>query len=205
MEKIDKMCHFGSDKFVTREDDGTYNANDFIKRMKFIFIGTLIGFGILFLVMKMPIAFLLLIELIMAAFFVVCVILLSKVAKNKAVKLQNTVELELIEIKKPLTPLFDEIAQTMASSNYLNLIPSQYRNSIALSTMLNYLNSGRADSWKECTKLFEEQLHNDRMLQSQLETQRNSEIAAENSSIAAEYAARAAKSARSAALGSWFR
>jgi|GEM_PF-5719833 len=40
-----------------------------------------------------------------------------------------------------------------------NLIPERYKNQIALYTMLDILETGRADSWKECANKFEEQTH----------------------------------------------
>jgi hypothetical protein len=88
-----------------------------------------------------------------------------------------------------------EIEKLIRESEYLPLLPNGYRTFLAVDTMIGYIENGRADSWKECTALFEEQKH-------RWKIEQNSEEALQYQAFAALAAQSAASSANVAAVGS---
>jgi len=87
--------------------------------------------------------------------------------------------------------LDDELTQLIQTVTVLQAFPTDYCNSVALRYMVDLLDKGRADTWRECVDKWEEQVH-----RWTLEA---------NSAEAARYAKSAASAASWAAIGAWGR
>ena len=92
------------------------------------------------------------------------------------------------EKKLSILSIERRLDETVKKVRYLGLIPQGYRHYPAVTTMKGFLNSGRADTWKECTALYEEQVHRWKLEQ-------NSAEALQWSMYTAMQAQQAAKSA----------
>jgi len=55
--------------------------------------------------------------------------------------------------------MLDNITAELSDDAVLQFIPPQYRYPMALKQMIDCVSNRRADSWKECANLYEEQLH----------------------------------------------
>jgi len=64
---------------------------------------------------------------------------------------------ELEKLSKETGRRLDQIIAQVC--NHIYQIPDNYRYSLALETMLGYIRAHRADNWKECASLYEEQMH----------------------------------------------
>lgn len=89
--------------------------------------------------------------LIVAVIIVPCFFILSLILKIFVKK-----PIRLNKISKLQTKLDDKINQV---ANKLLLIPPQYRYPLALKTMSELVQSGRANNWEKCADKYEEQYH----------------------------------------------
>jgi len=88
-------------------------------------------------------------------------------------------------------PALEKEATAYLLNTQINIIPKDYRSSFALDYMAKCLVNGKADTWRECVELWEQQLHRWTV-----------EI---NTAEAAEHSAEAAKAAKAAAFFSAWR
>lgn len=90
---------------------------------------------------------------------------------------------------------------------YIPLIPNDYRTSLALKTMMKYLMNGQAENWKECSLLYDQQLHRWTLEQNSAEALEFQKQAAWMTELAAKNSSRAATAATISAASSilrWF-
>ena len=83
-------------------------------------------------------------------------------------------------------PEIEQEAKEYARSTSVHIIPKDYRSSFALDNMAKYLEYGKADTWRECMELWDEQLFRWKV--------------EENTAAAAEYSSAAARAAKAAAF-----
>ena len=106
--------------------------------------------------------------------------------------------------KLSIATKYDKNAQEkLENAIYLPAIPEGYCYSLALETMLEIMEKGRADSWKELAKEYEEQLHRWKMQEG---SRQSLELQIRQAKIAEEtlkQTRRAANWATIGAIGSW--
>ena len=85
------------------------------------------------------------------------------------------------QLENELTELRARAESFAGTIQYLNKMPRDYRNSLAIATMLNIMEKGRANNWMQLADKWEEQVH-------RWEIERSSKEALEYSKLIALYA-----------------
>jgi len=111
-------------------------------------------------------------------------------------KAQKRAQSNVQKYKEQLPRLEKKEEEAMNEFKALLFIPNEYCYEYALTTMLQFINSKRADNWKEVTGLYEEHLH-------RMTMEDNSRQTLEQSKLQAEYARKGRDAARWAAAGTW--
>ena len=122
-------------------------------------------------------------------------------ALNKAYMGENAQQVNVTKAERTLAEqdlanfevVMDKISTECANDAVLQLIPPKYRYPLALKEMSSSVTNMLADSWKECAKLYEEQLHRWTLEKNSAEALI---LAAQTNALAAS----AAKSAKAAAI-----
>ena len=127
---------------------------------------------------------------------VLILILIRIRIKVKEKQRKNNLQIEIEKLDGQLPDLQKKIEEASNKFNAFLLIPYDYCSTYAMTTMLNFIDNKRADTWKEVTALYEEHIHRSKM-------ENNARITAENSILQAEYARQNRNAARWAAAGAW--
>ena len=87
-------------------------------------------------------------------------ILTHKKHRKKMEEAQNLYSANIVELKIKLSEIGNELDSTIDKAcDKIWIILEEYRYSLALETMSNYVLSQRATVWKECVNYYEEQKH----------------------------------------------
>jgi len=124
-------------------------------------------------------------------FLIYGIVKMIKDMKKHKEKLKHEIETKLAEADQ----IYAEAQQAIDSAQAACLIPSDYRYTLALSTMLKFLENGRANDWTALADKYEEQLH-------RWTLEKNSNEALEYQRFSALKMEEAAGSAKTAAVAS---
>jgi hypothetical protein len=79
--------------------------------------------------------------------------------RQKKAKNQEKINENCNLISNKINNLNNKLGNTKQCADKIHVIPEPYRYSLAIETMIEYVNNGRAYTGKECMDLYEEQLH----------------------------------------------
>jgi len=102
-----------------------------------------------------------------------------------------------------LDALKQQAQGVVMSCRILPRIPYEYRSTLALQTMMRYIRNEQASSWRECTRLLDEQIHRWTLEENSREALILQRYTAMKAEMAADSAAIAAGAAVVGAIGSW--
>jgi hypothetical protein len=137
--------------------------------------------------------------------FIIGAILLQITAgifhKRKIKKCIKGIERDKTRMRNEVSQMEEQI-HTYATFWRAEIVPPEYRNRAALEIMINAINTSRADSWKECTDIYERARMNAEMRNYHERQIRISQEAAHNAGTAADAANASASASKVSAAAS---
>lgn len=173
MEKQDEICQKIGKKIAFLKGDMAKNKATFSQVLAIILLSCALPILVILLLVlevlvqvnaEMAEASPYFITALVAVVLIGFIVMLFAIHKNKNKKRKAKLAVEVQKCEEDLKKQVDVLNQIIRV-NYSNFIalPEKYRYSFAVSTMLGYLNSMRADNMKEAINLYEEELHRMRM------------------------------------------